>query len=30
MSHEPNQSRSETDAHPPHYVREWRDFMGFG
>lgn len=27
MSREPNHPRAGTSDHPPHYIREWRDFM---
>lgn len=27
MTKEPNQSRRETEDHPLHYLREWREFM---
>lgn len=29
MANEPNHPADETIAHPQHYVREWRDFMGW-
>ena len=29
MTKEPNQSSPETDEHPTHYLREWREFMGW-
>jgi transcriptional regulator with XRE-family HTH domain len=29
MAKDPNQSRTETDERPTHYLREWRKFMGW-
>lgn len=29
MSDDSNQTADDDDGHPPHYLREWREFMGW-
>lgn len=29
MSRDANQSGADPDEHPPHFLREWREFMGW-